>query len=103
LFGLFLADPNWAPKPFQPLYFGEFGNNAPAQSLLAECRGVLAASSGKTLMVAVLPLPFSTTSQRQALRRELVQAYNPVYQSSDGAETGKPRRAIGFLAIEPAN
>jgi hypothetical protein len=86
LFGIFVADPNWAPKPFQPLYFGEFGNNASASALLADCRSLLSASRGKTLMVSVLPMPFSTTSQRCALRSELIWAYNPPCQAA-GAET----------------
>ncbi len=86
LFGIFVADPNWAPKPFQPLYFGEFGNNASASQLLGECRSLIAASRGQTLMVSVLPLPFSTTSQRCALRSELIWAYNPPCQS-DGGKT----------------
>ncbi|HEV3196652.1 MAG TPA: hypothetical protein VGZ73_02065 [Bryobacteraceae bacterium] len=81
LFGIFVADPNWAPKPFQPLYFGEFGNNAPASRLLGECRSLIAVSRGKTLLVSVLPLPFSTTSQRCALRSELISAYNPLCQA----------------------
>jgi len=81
LFGIFIADPNWAPKPFQPLYFGEFGNNVPASRVLGECRSLIAASRGKNLLVAVLPLPFSTTSQRCALRSELISAYNPLCQA----------------------
>jgi hypothetical protein len=86
LFGIFVADPNWAPRPFQPLYFGEFGNNLPASRLLGECGGLIAASRGKTLLVSILPLPFSTTSQRCALRTELIQAYNPLCQSN-GSQT----------------
>lgn len=86
LFGIFVADPNWAPKPFQPLYFGEFGNNTPTSALLGECRNLIAASRGKALLVSVLPLPFSTTSQRCALRSELVRAYNPPCQP-DGSKT----------------
>jgi hypothetical protein len=81
LFGIFVPDPNWAPKPYQPLYFGEFGNSPSAARLLAECRSVLAASRGKTVLVSVLPMPFSTTSQRCALRSELIGAYNPICQT----------------------
>jgi hypothetical protein len=81
LFGIFVADPNWAPKPFQPLYFGEFGNNASAATLFTECQSLFARSSGRMLLVAALPLPFSTTSQRRALRSELIHAYNPVCQA----------------------
>ena len=62
-------DPHWSPKPFQPLYFGEFGNNSP-QTL----------PNDGSLFVAVLPLPYSTTGQRWSIRNELVWAYNPVCQ-----------------------
>src|SRR5579863_2387122 len=99
LFGIFVADPNWAPKPFQPLYFGEFGNNAPASALLSECRNLIAASRGKTLLVSVLPLPFSTTSQRCALRSELICAYNPLCQT-DGSKTTPLDLAHKFDELE---
>jgi len=97
LFGIFVADPNWAPKPFQPLYFGEFGNNASPRTLLGECRNLLRASSGRPLMISVFPLPFSTTSQRRALRCELIHAYNPTFQLEEAEETPKRRHTIGFL------
>lgn len=72
-------DGNWAPKPFQPLYFSEFGNDARCSP---ESRGVPAGAMGGNLYVAVLLIPFSTAQQRTALRNELVAAYNPVCQSS---------------------
>ncbi len=87
LFGIVVADPNWSPKPYQALYFGEFGNNASAAVLLADCQNLFSACQGKTLLVTVLPMPYSTTSQRCALRSELVWAYNPPYQT-ERAESG---------------
>jgi hypothetical protein len=81
LFSILINDPNWAPRAFQPLYFGEFGNNSPASAVLLDCHTAVAAANGKTLFVAVLPMPFSTTQQRWALRHELTRAYNPVCQS----------------------
>src|ERR1051325_8632734 len=71
LFGILVADLNWAPRPFQPLYFGEFGNNPPALPLFDIGNSLLAAAKGRALLVSVLPMPFSTTSQRWALRNEL--------------------------------
>ena len=76
VFVILTRDPNWAPKPFQPLWFGEFGNNA--QHHLA--------SAGKpphadALFVSVLPMLFSTTDQRCAVRDRLVWAYNPTLQA----------------------
>jgi hypothetical protein len=76
-------DANWAPRPYQALYFGEFGNNTPEtplpanQALLPSCEG------DTTLLVSVLPMPFSTTAQRWALRNELLQAYNTSWQSQE--------------------
>jgi hypothetical protein len=109
LFGILVSDPNWAPKAFQPLYFGEFGHNLPASALLHECNHVKAASSGKQLFVSVLLMPFSTTQNRWALRNELVWAYNPILQTE--ADTTRrpeltkpaeqaiptPRRQFGFV------
>jgi len=106
LFGIFVADPNWAPKPYQPLYFGEFGNNVPASRMLGECRILIAASRGKTLLVSVLPLPFSTTSQRCAIQSELISAYNPLCQADIFVPLPEEprRRRIGFLPqFEPAS
>lgn len=57
-------NPQWGPKPLQPLYFGE------ACSLPANARG-------GNLLVSVLPMPYSTASQRRALCQELSAAYDP--------------------------
>jgi hypothetical protein len=81
LFSVLVTDPNWAPKAFEAVYFGEIGNNSPESALLQECSHVKAAAGGKHLLVSVFPMPFSTTQQRFALLHELVRAYNPVYQA----------------------
>jgi hypothetical protein len=76
------SDPNWAPKPFRALYFGEFGNNA-QEVLSASDRDrirLAGATRGESLLVSVLPMPFSTTAQRSEIRNQLVWAYNPVWQ-----------------------
>jgi hypothetical protein len=78
LYAILAKDANWAPKPFQPLYFGEFGNNQ-QQSL--KMSGWAPAGAMDGLYVATLALPFSTAAQRCALRNELVDAYNPVSQA----------------------
>lgn len=80
LFAIFVRDPDWAPKPFQPLYFGEFGNNAPLDAFLNNYGALLATANGKNLLISVCPLPFSTSAQRWAARDELVWAYNPACQ-----------------------
>jgi hypothetical protein len=54
----------------------------------------------------VLPMPFSTSQQRLALRNELIQAYNPscqtpICQTNAGRnQLAEPsaRRRIGFVA-----
>ena len=130
LFSILVHDPNWAPKAFQPVYFGEFGNNSPASATLRECENAVSAGNGRTLFVSVLPMPFSTTQQRWALRSELIRAYNPACQldiggnqprdlhlqlaeleknhqeqitrlmSSTHAPADLPRRRIGFVTEE---
>jgi len=99
LFGILVTDPNWAPKAFQPLYFGEFGNNSPASALFQECSHVKAAADGKRLLVSVLPMPFSTTQHRWALRNELVWAYNPVFQQ-EADTTRTPDLAFKLAELE---
>src|SRR5579862_2720379 len=74
LFVVLAADTNWAPRTFQPIYFGEFGNNArslPTGSIR------IPAHCGP-LFISVLPMPFSSSAQRTELRSQLAWAYNPV-------------------------
>ena len=83
LFVILAKDANWAPKPYQPLYFGEFGNNTP-EALLSWNQARLRRSEGGTiLLISVLPMPFSTTAQRRALRNELLWAYNSAWQAEE--------------------
>ena len=72
------GDPNWAPKPLQPLCFFEFGNNA-------DLRGLARMPKMETLFVSALAMPFSTSAQRSEIRNELVWAYNPVWQARAGS------------------
>jgi len=85
-------DPAWSPRPFRPLYFGEFGNDTHITPGTAP------------YLVAVLPMPYSTTRQRQTLCDELIGAYNPILQSSGSiqqlftpAPPNAPRRSMGFM------
>ena len=80
LYAILVRDPNWAPRPFQPLYFGEFGNNTSLAAVQREVTNLAPAPRREVLFIAVLPLPFSTTRQRWMLRNELVWAYNPLCQ-----------------------
>jgi hypothetical protein len=85
-------DPGWSPRPFRPLYFGEFGNEA---SKIA---------GAAPYLIAAFPMAYSTTKQRQALCDELVSAYNPMLQESESimqlvraVEQPLPRRPMGFM------
>src|SRR6266480_1403609 len=78
LFVILVKDANWAPKPYQPLYFGELGNNTPHAPVNHAL--LPSGASDGTLLISVLPMPFSTTAQRWALRNELMWAYNPPWQ-----------------------
>jgi hypothetical protein len=121
LYVILVRDANWAPKPYQPLCFGEFGNNTPGAAMCPE--QAHHSTAGQALYVAVLPLPFSTTAQRWALLQELVSAYNPAWQPAgirptelvekldelerrhheQGAQLGRLRaRAEGWLEPHPA-
>lgn len=83
VFVILAQDANWAPKPYQPLYFGEFGNNTP-EALLPGNHAVPRGGEGNTMLfVSALPMPFSTTAQRWALRNELVWAYNATWQTTE--------------------
>lgn len=81
LYAVFVHDTNWAPRTLRPLCFGEFGNNAPRAALLTNYTELAAAAKGNKLVIAVCPMPYSTTAQRLATRDELVWAYNPACQA----------------------
>jgi hypothetical protein len=69
----------WAPKPFQPLFFAEFGNNTGNHAVAPRLTHDRRADD---LLIAALPMPYSTASQRRAICNELVAGYNPAWQSS---------------------
>lgn len=112
-------NPEWGPKPLQPLYFGDCGD--------------LAAIPRRTdLLVAVLPMPGTSALERRALCGELLASCRPVSATDlarkvDALEARQqeqgekilsllsyiarffepqpvgPRNAIGFLTrLEPA-
>jgi hypothetical protein len=79
LFVVLTRDPNWAPRQFQPLCFGEFGNNTPGPLALDSVR---MPANAAALFIAILPLPFSSSAQRCDVRDQLARAYNPVCQGT---------------------
>lgn len=95
LYALLVGDLNWAPRPYQALYFGEFGNNG-AERLLEKARDFAARLVGREVFVSVLPMPFSTTTQRWMLRNELIWAYNPPCSTPVG-ETASPTELVRKL------
>jgi len=80
LFAVMLPDGNWAPRPFQILTFGEFGNAARQVASQQEYQSWFRVAADKDLYVSVLQMPFSSTSERKTLCAELVRAYNPICQ-----------------------
>lgn len=113
IIAVLVNDPNWAPKAYQVVYFGDFGYNTPGGALPFNYQRLQSATHGRQLMVAVLPLPYSTTAQRRELRNELVGAYNPEFQREGTLNPvdefvashhhtyitapEAPRRRIGFM------
>jgi hypothetical protein len=96
LFVILATDANWVPKPYQPLYFGEFGNNTPETSLPVSY--ALPRSQGYALFISVLPMPFSTTAQRWALRNELLCGYNTTWQTREARTAGHGlTNQVGFV------
>jgi hypothetical protein len=91
---LAILTPNsqWGPRPFQPLYFGEFGNDA--------MRGVnLRANIQRDdLLVSVLPMPYSTAAQRRALCNDLIASHNPVWQANRTVVPEELARKVDELA-----
>jgi hypothetical protein len=90
-----VKDPSWAPKPFQPLCFRDFGNNSDDC-----CRQLRASrlSHAEMLYFAVLPMPFSTAGQRVEVRNKLAAAYNPVCQSAGaGTHSGELAQKLAEL------
>ncbi|HEY2016373.1 MAG TPA: hypothetical protein VGH38_22870 [Bryobacteraceae bacterium] len=82
LFVILACDSNWAPRSFQPLFFGEFGNNSPYALKECEVAGLPGMTARRNLFVSMLAMPFSTGGQRTALRGELVSSYHPALQGT---------------------
>ena len=100
LFVILANDANWAPKPYQPLYFGEFGNNTP--EVPVNYSQLPRGEGDPTLFISALPMPFSTTAQRWALRNELLWAYNATWQTKEvrAAGTGLTNQ-LGLMDTKP--
>jgi hypothetical protein len=86
---------NWAPKPFEPLCFEEFGNNA--QIPIPQMVRLVDPTAMAGVFIAVLAMPFSTTAQRCSLRDHLISAYNPAWQNRGSAHTGELVRKVDEL------
>ena len=88
-------NPHWSPKPFQPLCFGEFGNDAGRGASLPTLSDN---TRWEDLLVSVLPMPYSTVTQRRTLCNELIAAYNPACQTGRTiASTGGLERKVDEL------
>jgi hypothetical protein len=78
IFGILLPDFTWAPKPFQPIFFGEIRGAASAAMTQDEYVSLLRTAAGRELYVASCQMPFAAASQRHDAVRELIRAYNPL-------------------------
>jgi len=84
------------------LCFGEFGNNSANPLENTGYSWALRGASARNFLISVLPMPFSTSAQRMALREELVSAYNPALQGHGGTEA--PRElAVRMGELERRN
>ena len=72
------GNPQWSPKPLQPVFFAEFGNNARS----GEQARLPGDARAQDLFVSVLAMPYSTAAQRRTVCKELIAAYNPAWQAS---------------------
>ena len=116
LFVILASDPNWAPRAFRPLCFGEFGNNS-RQPMIRDygwlmnamllnatiaANGAVAPNPAiaRTLYVSLLLMPFSTTAQRLGARDELVGAYNPDCQANSAKTAGELAQRVDEMARE---
>jgi len=100
IFAVVACDPSWAPRPFRVLCFGQFGNDSANPLEWCGYGWMTTEENRNGLYVAVLPMPFSTSSQRATLVRGLVAGYHPAYQREmppREAESASRRRRIGFL------
>ena len=91
---ILVRNSQWGPKPLQPLYFGEFGNDATGAASLP----VMARRDD--LLVSVLPMPYSTAAQRGALCKELIAGHNPACQRNGTmASAGDLARKVDELEM----
>jgi len=98
LFAVLVFDPHWAPRPLRALYFGEFGNDTPSQRFFQDCARALSSVHDKQqLFISVLPMPFTTTTQRCSLREELLSAYHPACQNTPGTVSSELAHKVDEL------
>jgi len=100
LLAILVRDPNWAPKPFQPLCFREFGNNS--QEASYDPIRLARIPQADALFVSILAMPFSTAAHRCEIRNKLAQAYNPFCQSS-GVPAAQTELALKLDELEKKN
>lgn len=79
LYVVMVYDPQWGPRPFRPLYFGE------SDDIWNRCTAVherfaawrRAAGPSAVLYRALSPMPGATRAQRQAAESALIARYAP--------------------------
>ena len=92
LYVILVRDAEWAPKPYRPVCFGEFGNNTQTEAVIQECRKRLPPAERDSAFLALLALPFTSAVQRWALCHELVGGYHPSGQAARTVPAGLVQR-----------
>lgn len=85
LYVILVPDPTWLPRPFQPIFFGEFSPDRPNPVTYREYIAWFRAAAGRDLHVAVLDAQSGASGQLPLVKRELTHTYEPIcdYQAQN--------------------
>ncbi len=78
LYVILVPDPTWMPRPFQPIFFGEFGPDRPSPVTYREYITWFRAAAGRHLHIAVLEVQSGELGHVPVVKRELVRTYDPI-------------------------
>lgn len=78
IYVLLTPDPTWTPRPFQPLYFGEFGIAGELQISPEKQLRCLRVAAGRNLFIAAHAMPLRQGSHFGSLKTDLIRQYAPI-------------------------
>ena len=87
LFVVLIFDFTWAPRQFQPLFFGEVGRRQGSPIARNDYLRWLRTAAGKQLYLAICPIPATHVLALPGIKNHLVDAYDPVC-NREPVETG---------------